>query len=104
MPALDRLSGFGILSQAMERHRIEQALHADVERYRELVNQARDEFSFRLSSIPTGVPSPDGPGYIRQSGDAYRAALRGYIASLRRLNDFLIDGKTPPDLQDEGAQ
>lgn len=85
----------------MERCRIEQALHEEVERSRELVNQTRDEFSFRLSSIPTGVPSPDGPGYIRQSGSAYRAALRTYIASLRRLNDFLIDGKAPPDLLPE---
>lgn len=82
----------------MERERIERKLNEEVERSRELVNQTRDEFSFRLSTIPTGVPSPDGPGYIQQSGGAYRNALRLYLASLRRLNDFLIDGKTPAEL------
>lgn len=82
----------------MDRERIKRKLNEDVERSRELVNQTRDEFSFRLSNIPTGVPSPDGPGYIQQSGGAYRNALRVYLASLRRLNDFLIDGKMPPEL------
>ncbi len=79
----------------MERENIERELHSALEKSRDLVSQTRDEFSFRLSRIPTGVPSPDGPGYIQQAGQAYRAALRGYIASLRCLNEFLVDGKAP---------
>ena len=88
----------------MEQGKIERALHAEVERSRELVNQTRDEFSFRISAIPTGVPMPDGPGYIRESGGAYRTALRAYVTSLRRLNEFLIDGKAPPDLMNHEDQ
>jgi hypothetical protein len=83
----------------MDRENIERELHAALEKSRDTVSLTRDEFSFRLSRIPTGIRAPDGPGYIQQAGQAYHTALRGYIASLRRLNQFLVDGKLPKETE-----
>ena len=83
----------------MDPENIERELHAALEKSRDTVSQSRVEFSFRLSRIPTGIPAPDGPGSIQQTGQAYQTALRGYIASLRRLNQFLVDGKLPAETE-----
>ena len=82
---------------AEDRAAIESVLRATLEAARENHNNARRELQRAVDEIPSGMPAPDGGVRIHAAASSERYAGRAYRVALKRLYDFLLDGKIPED-------
>lgn len=75
-------------------------LLAEMNRTREQYYSAKERAWSISADIPSGLPHPDGVKRIQNAARDESAALDNYINSLRRLNDYVLDGVVPEDLKD----
>jgi hypothetical protein len=59
---------------------------------------AAAEFKVIISSIPTGIPHPDGTQRIHQTSHNLSNARKDMMQAHSRLDDFLRSGVIPEDL------
>jgi len=59
---------------------------------------AAAEFRVIISSIPTGIPHPDGTQRIHQASHSLSNARKDMMRAHSRLDDFLSSGVIPEDL------
>lgn len=92
-----------VSSSILDNEQIRQAFHQDLR----IAHEKRDRASARLNEvmndIPSGIPSPDGTDRIRQASQQSRDAQKEVMDSLTRLNNFLIHGTIPADLERKPA-
>ncbi|HVP48114.1 MAG TPA: hypothetical protein VMT32_16080 [Bryobacteraceae bacterium] len=82
---------------------IESVLRRTVEAKRQRRNEARYELQRAVSEIPSGIPAPDGGARIHAAANSERYASQAYHVAMKRLYDFLLDGKIPEDLNADGC-
>jgi hypothetical protein len=63
---------------------------------------ASAEFKMIISSIPTGIPHPDGTQRIHQASHNLSNARKDMMQAHSRLDDFLRSGVIPEDLKSPG--
>ena len=86
---------------ATDRGRILQILHQDLKIARQQRDKAFAHFDDTLHQVPSGIPYPDGEERIRWASRVFSDAQLGLSDALARLNDYLVDGKVPPGLEDQ---
>jgi len=86
-----------------DRASIEVLLRRTADAARERRNEARLELQRTVSELPYGVPAADGGVRIHAATAAERYASRAYHVAMRRLYDFLLDGKTPEEFDTESS-
>jgi hypothetical protein len=59
-------------------------------------------FKVLLSSLPTGIPHPDGAQRIHQAAHDLSNARKDLMQAHARLDDFLRSGVIPENLKDPG--
>jgi len=86
-----------------DRVPIESVLRSTVEAAREKHKRAKHELQLAVDDIPSGIPAADGGARIHAAANSERYASRGYYVAMKRLYDFLMDGKVPEDLNLGGS-
>jgi len=86
-----------------ERASIESLLRRTAEAARQRRNEARLALQLAVSDIPSGLPAPDGGARIHAAASSERYASRAYHVAMRRLYDFLLDGKIPEEFESDGS-
>ena len=84
------------------RDEIKRILNDGVDLARAEYETARVEFMRTVAEIPSSLPPPDGTGWIRIAGESYRLSMRAYSTALREFNDFVLEGRIPDRLTDQG--
>jgi len=84
---------------SMERERILRMLRAELAAAQHRREDASERFDTMIREVPSGIPHPDGSERIRQIASEYGRTQAEAAAAFGRLNDFLIHGKVPPDLE-----
>ena len=84
-PQSDRERIAGVLRMKIETARIRQFV----------ANKALDDI---VHKMPSAIPAPDGTLRIREAERKYQQALKTIELAARSLNDFLLNGRVPPDL------
>jgi hypothetical protein len=85
-----------------ERNSIELLLRSTANAARKRRNEARNELQRAVSEIPSGIPAPDGGTRIHAAANSERYASWAYHVAMRRLYDFLLDGKIPEEFETDG--
>jgi hypothetical protein len=83
----------------MERERILRTLRADLAAAQHRRDEAAALFSEVIRDVPSGIPIPDGAERIRRVSLDYKQTQIEAVSALVRLNDFIIHGTIPSDLQ-----
>jgi len=86
-----------------ERVSIESLLRRTADSARQRRNDARYELQRAVSDVPSGIPAPDGGARIHAAAGSERYASRAYHVAMRRLYDFLLDGKIPEEFDTDGS-
>ncbi len=85
----------------MDRYReIGDLLRSQLDESREAYDRAKLDFKRISGEIPGILPHPDGSRLLENAARVQSAAIQAYVASLRRFNDFLINGTVPKDMED----
>jgi len=84
---------------SMERERILRMLRAELAAAQHRRDEASERFDEMIREVPSGIPHPDGSERIRHVASEYGRTQAAATAAFGRLNDFLIHGKIPPDLE-----
>lgn len=63
---------------------------------------AAAEFKVIISSVPTGIPQPDGTQRIHQAAHNLSNARKDMMRAHSRLDNFLSSGVIPEDLHSNG--
>jgi hypothetical protein len=61
-------------------------------------NEASERFDLVIRDVPSGFPRPDGARRIQHASNEYRFALDAVLTAFRSLNEFLLHGTVPEDL------
>jgi hypothetical protein len=88
----------------MQHAEIEQLLRMEGEQAKSLYEIAKAEFVRVSTDIPSGLPSPDSAQRIHNPARDQRAARNAFQAALDRFNDFVLRGKIPDALMQDGPQ
>ena len=83
---------------------ISEILRAEVERTFAEYNEAKQSFWRIAADAPGGLPHPDGMQHVQNASRIQMVAMGAYATALRRLNQFLIRGTIPEDLQQKDVQ
>jgi hypothetical protein len=86
----------------LSRFDIEVILYDEVERRKNALGRVRKAFDEVVSSVPSGLPSPDGSLRISNARRLESAARCDYMIALRELTRFVIDGEIPERLREKG--
>ena len=77
-------------------------LQLEVAETNALAEAAAAEFKAIMSSVPTGIPHPDGTQRIHQAAHNLSNARKDMMRAHSRLDNFLRSGMIPEDLQSTG--
>jgi len=81
-------------------NKIEEVLFRTVEEtYKRFQAEAANFYDVSHADLPSHIPYPDSVTRITQAARAHNEALESYRAALKRLNDHILHGIIPPDLQ-----
>ena len=81
-----------------ERERISNILRAKLEAARIRRFAAENTLKDIASEVPGTLPASDGVLRIRKAGREHQEALKAVELAVRNLNDFLLNGRVPPEL------
>ena len=70
---------------------------------RERAKAASDVFAEAMRDVPSGIPHPDGPRRIHNVSRDLSYARQEVLMAHTRLNDFLIRGVVPEELENRRA-
>ena len=91
------------MPSAADRDAIESVLRRTVDVAQENHNEARHALQRAVSEVPSGMPAPDGGVRIHAAASSERYTGRAYQVAMKRLYDFLLDGKIPEDFEASAA-
>jgi hypothetical protein len=60
---------------------------------------ASEKFDAIIREVPTGIPHPDGVKRIHNASREYSAARQSVMIAMHRLNDLVVYGIVPDDLE-----
>jgi uncharacterized protein YPO0396 len=60
---------------------------------------ASDRFDTILHQVPRGLPNPDSTELVRQASREYRRMQQELVNALERLNEYLVHGKIPAEIE-----
>ncbi|MEO8132177.1 MAG: hypothetical protein ABJF23_17815 [Bryobacteraceae bacterium] len=83
----------------MTREEILEVLEQELATAREKSAQASTDFYATLNDIPSGLPHPDGTQRIRNASIRCAQSRTKLVAAMTRLNNYIIHGTVPGDLQ-----
>ena len=83
----------------LDHERIRKVLQSDVEAAQERRTKASERFTEVMADIPSGLPPSDGTDRIRIASREYSNSLVASTLAATRLNEFLIRGTIPPELE-----
>ena len=81
---------------------IRRILQVEVAETNAQAEAAAAEFKAIMSSVPTGIPHPDGTQRIHQAAHNLSNARKDMMRAHSRLDNFLRSGMIPEDLQSTG--
>lgn len=88
--------------RALHKDHVRRILLLDVAETTARADAVAAEFKVLISSIPTGVPHPDGTQRIHQASHNLSNARKDMMEAHSRLDNFLSSGVIPEDLRDTG--
>jgi len=83
----------------LDREQVRQVLQNELEAAQERRIAASEQFTQVMAEVPSGLPHPDGTHRIRLASREYSGALTEAATAMTRLNEFLVRGTIPPDLE-----
>ena len=86
----------------LHKDHVRRILLLDVAESTARADTASAEFKVVISSIPTGIPHPDGTQRIHQASHNLSNARKDLMQAHSRLDNFLSSGVIPEDLKGTG--
>jgi len=86
----------------LHKDHVRRILLLDVAEANARAEAAAAEFKAIMSSVPTGIPHPDGTQRIHQAAHNLSNAQKDMMQAHSRLDNFLRNGMIPEDLQSTG--
>jgi hypothetical protein len=83
-------------------HEISNALHQELLAATVRARQAAEAFDEAVTHVPSGLPHPDGTQRIHNASRVLSAARKDMTTAHSRLNDYLVRGILPEDLERNG--
>ena len=83
----------------MDRVQTSQVLRDELAQALRLRERAVERFSKAMLDLPSGIPTQDDVERLQQASREHSLALRRSTDALIRLNDFLLNGTIPPELE-----
>ena len=74
-------------------------LQSEVELTRSAYERAKRDLDCVVTEAPGGLPHPDATQRIKVAAQRRTKAMAAYAASLKRFNDFLLNGTIPDELK-----
>jgi hypothetical protein len=86
----------------LHQDQVRRILLLDVAETTARADAAAAEFKVLITSIPTGIPHPDGTQRIHQASHNLSNARKDMMQAHSRLDNFLRSGVMPEDLHSTG--
>ena len=83
----------------MDRERILQVLRGDIDAASQRRDVASERFDAIIREVRKGIPHPDHKDFIRLASLEYTRTQQEVTDALVKLNEYLIDGMVPADLE-----
>jgi outer membrane PBP1 activator LpoA protein len=80
---------------------ISEILRAELERATRQHEEAKRKFWRVSADIRSEQSQPDGTRRVQNAAIEQNGAMKALAATLRRMNEFLMDGTVPEDLRDK---